>query len=69
MGSVFVVSEDLDELVHEVHSNMAMNINNGGLSDQIEFLLTQGGMSMEEIAEHLGVSVARLNRALINGEG
>lgn len=36
-------SEDLDELVHEIVSQQASSINNGGLEDQIEFLVQTCG--------------------------
>ena len=33
-----VTSEDLDEIIHELHSVKASKINNNGLEDQIEYL-------------------------------
>lgn len=35
-------SAHLDDLVHETASVMASNINNGGLEEQVEYLLEQG---------------------------
>lgn len=39
-----LVSETLDEMVHEVKSRQAAEINNGGIDSQVGFLLdTDGG--------------------------
>ena len=35
--------EDLDEIVHEVASKTASDVNNGGVSSQIEYLVAQLG--------------------------
>lgn len=42
-------ADALDDTVHGEASNLATAINNDGLSDQIEFLLTQCGYSEEQI--------------------
>jgi len=36
--------EDFDDLVHDVISSKASEINNGGIEEQIEFLLQEIGM-------------------------
>ncbi len=35
--------ENLDDVVHDTASNLATNANNGGLENQIEFLVNQLG--------------------------
>lgn len=44
-----VGADALDDTVHEEAANMAAAINNDGLKDQIEFLVTQRGYTEEEI--------------------
>lgn len=39
---------DLDELVYDMKSSEASNINNGGVETQIRYLLSNG-MSLEEL--------------------
>ena len=41
--------EHLDEAVHQAASDMASNANNGGLSEQVEFLKTLAGWLDEDI--------------------
>lgn len=45
-----VASEMLDELVHDVVSKTASRINNGGMEEQVKFLL-ENGYSLQEIVE------------------
>lgn len=45
--------ESLDELVHEMASQIASNTNNAGPKDQIDFLLMHG-MTLENIAREVG---------------
>lgn len=42
-------AEALDDTVHEEASRLATAVNNDGLKDQIEFLVTQRGYTEEEI--------------------
>ncbi len=42
--------EDLDNLVHEMKSIEASNINNAGVSEQLDYLI-ESGMSPDQIAE------------------
>lgn len=42
-------SAHLDDLVHDVASELASNINNDGMSNQLEFLITTCGWSEERI--------------------
>lgn len=42
-------AEALDDTVHEEAANMAAAINNDGLKDQIEFLITQRGYTEEAV--------------------
>lgn len=46
--------EDLDELVHDSASQMASAINNGGLDDQIVFLVEQFGNCPADLKTLLG---------------
>jgi len=43
--------QDLDEIVHEVASQMATNANNNGYHGQIEFLKVVAGLDEDEILE------------------
>lgn len=47
--SAQISGDALDDTVHEEASRMASNINNGGLSEQIEFLSVTRGWSDEDI--------------------
>lgn len=50
-----VEGDALDEIVHHAKSQEASNINNGGLDEQVQFLISEGGCSYEEIwKEHVG---------------
>lgn len=46
-------SVNLDDIVHDAASSLATNANNGGLDDQIEFLVTTCGWTEEQIMEAL----------------
>ena len=39
----------LDDIVHEAASDLAANANNGGMKEQINFLITTCGWSEEDI--------------------
>ena len=41
--------EDLDELVHNLASNIASQVNNQGVEGQLKFLRDVGGMTDEQI--------------------
>jgi hypothetical protein len=45
LGGLFskIQSEDLDEMVHEIHSEYAAAINNSGVDGQLEFLRQELG--------------------------
>ena len=47
-------AEELDDLVHDMKSLEASNINNEGVESQIDYLLA-GGMSLEEIEKAVKV--------------
>ena len=49
-----IESSLLDELVHEVASNQASEVNNGGMDSQVAYLL-QSGWSEQDILSQLGV--------------
>jgi hypothetical protein len=51
MAEKRVQSEDLDELVHDIKSKEASQINNGGLERQVQFLLEC--MEIEELKSGL----------------
>lgn len=38
-----VIEEEFDEIVHEIKSSEAADINNGGFSSQVEFIATSCG--------------------------
>jgi hypothetical protein len=40
--------EDVDELVHELAASIAADINNGGLDDQIRYLVDEMGVEQTE---------------------
>jgi hypothetical protein len=40
--------EDLDELVHELAASIAADVNNGGLDDQIRYLIDEMGVQQTE---------------------
>lgn len=44
-------SENLDDVVHDAASQMASNANNGGLDQQVQFLITSAGWSEDEILD------------------
>ena len=49
-----IESEYLDEAVHEAASDLASAINNGGINDQIEFLISRyegGEKDVEELLQ------------------
>jgi transcriptional regulator of acetoin/glycerol metabolism len=48
--------EDLDELVHELKSEEAAEINNAGLEAQLAYILEACGGRVEVAAELIGVS-------------
>ena len=48
-----IISEDLDDLVHDEASKEASRINNEGMREQIEFLTEKRGLSVEEIVESI----------------
>jgi hypothetical protein len=50
-----IEASHLDELVHEVASEQASNVNNGGIDSQIDYLL-QAGWSEKDILERLDVT-------------
>lgn len=52
LESLGVESSMLDDLVHEVYADMASNVNNSGMKDQVDSLLTCG-VSEEEIMKGL----------------
>jgi hypothetical protein len=43
-----LTAEDLDDLVHELASNTAADVNNGGLFDQIQYLVDELGVQNAE---------------------
>jgi len=43
-----LVPEDLDELVHELAASVAADVNNGGLDDQIRYLVDGMGVQQTE---------------------
>ena len=43
----------LDDVVHDAASSLASNANNGGMKEQIEFLITTCGWSEEDILRAL----------------
>lgn len=45
-----VEPEDLDDLVHDLKAEEAADINNGGLTSQVEYLLS-AGLTVEQIIE------------------
>lgn len=46
-------SEDLDDLVHDLASGVASDVNNEGLESQVEWLL-EHGMTGEQIVKQAG---------------
>ena len=48
-----LTDEDLDEIVHDIASEVASDINNGGVSSQIEYLVAQHGKEEAERALRL----------------
>jgi hypothetical protein len=49
----------LDETTHEAAGQLAANANNGGLKDQVEFLLTVAGWSEDDILQAVGAADVR----------
>jgi hypothetical protein len=47
---------DLDELVYDMKSSEASNINNGGVETQIRYLLSNG-MSLEELKKAIETDI------------
>jgi hypothetical protein len=58
-----VAPEDVDDLVHDVHSREASDINNGGLSAQLDYLVGELGEGLAE-AEIRDLVVGWLGNAL-----
>ena len=48
MEAINAHSEELDDLVHDVASSVASNVNNSGVDDQVNFILESGDESQLE---------------------
>jgi hypothetical protein len=71
-GELGLRPEDLDELVHELVSGQASSINNGGLEDQIEFLVqTCGPREARSLIEQCSAGplevIADLRGSMVDG--
>lgn len=53
-----ITADDLDEMVHDTASDMASNINNGGVESQVAYLL-ECGWTETDILEGLGLVRSR----------
>ena len=48
-------AEDLDDLVYQSLANRASSINNGGIEQQVEFLVNERGYDWEAFCVDLGI--------------
>jgi hypothetical protein len=48
-----ICADDLDDLVEQTALDMASNANNGGLKEQLNFLIQIGGFTEEEIFKRI----------------
>ena len=60
-GELGLEAEDLDEVIHDIASEIASSINNEGLHGQIAYWAKEGGASVDDIEQELS-SIATKKR-------